>query len=48
MAESKRLLIIDDEPGICDVLRLGFTSEGFDVEIANTGIDHGLMKPTRR
>ena len=37
MAGNKRLLVIDDEPGICDVLRIGFTSEGFDVQVANTG-----------
>ena len=34
-----KLLIVDDDPNICDLLRLYFENEGFIVKTANDGID---------
>ena len=33
----KRILIVEDEPAICDVCRRVLTSEGFEVDIAVNG-----------
>jgi DNA-binding response OmpR family regulator len=38
-AESARLLVIEDEPGIVDFLRRGLEAEGFAVEAALDGIE---------
>jgi CheY-like chemotaxis protein len=35
--KSKRLLIVDDEPGICDVLSIILSDEGAIIETANSG-----------
>ncbi len=37
---SKRILIVDDEPDICEILRFNFEMEGYDVEVAE-GADEG-------
>lgn len=34
-----RLLIVDDEPGICSALKKNFEREGFIVETASTGLE---------
>ena len=34
-----KLLIVDDDPNICDMLRLYFENEGYKVKTANDGID---------
>ena len=34
-----KLLIVDDDPTICDMLRLYFENEGYKVRTANDGID---------
>jgi DNA-binding response OmpR family regulator len=34
---TKRILVVEDEPAICDVCRRVLTGEGFDVEIAVNG-----------
>ncbi len=40
MPESKkRLLIVDDEPGICDLLKIKFQHEGLEVFIAYEGAE---------
>ncbi len=31
-----RILVVDDEPDLCDILRFNLESEGFDVECANS------------
>ena len=36
-AGAKRILIVEDEPAICDVCRRVLTSEGFEVDIAVNG-----------
>ena len=35
---TKRILVVEDEPAICDVCWRVLTNEGFDVEIAVNGI----------
>ncbi len=35
---TKRILVVEDEPAICDVCWRVLTDEGFDVEIAVNGI----------
>lgn len=34
-----KLLIVDDDPNICDMLRLYFENEGYKIKTANDGID---------
>ena len=34
-----KLLIVDDDPNICDLLRLYFENEGYKVKTANNGVD---------
>ena len=34
-----KLLIIDDDPNICDMLKLYFENEGYKVKTANNGVD---------
>ena len=36
-AGVKRILVVEDEPGICDVCRRVLTTEGFEVTIAANG-----------
>ena len=33
---SKRILIVDDEPDICEILRFNLEMEGYDVEVAES------------
>ena len=35
--EVKRILVVEDEPAICEVCQRVLTSEGFDVDIAANG-----------
>ena len=34
-----KLLVIDDDPNICDLLRFYFENEGYEVKTANDGIE---------
>ena len=34
-----KLLIVDDDPNICDMLKLYFENEGYKVKTANNGVD---------
>lgn len=34
-----KLLVVDDDPNICEVLKLYFENEGYEVKCANNGID---------
>lgn len=43
MEEQKRILVIEDEKPIAEILKYGFEKEGFTVACAHTGGD-GLMK----
>ena len=37
MNKKKKVLIVDDDTNICELLRLYIVKDGFDVAIANTG-----------
>jgi len=37
-AEVKKILVVEDEPAICDVCRIVLTNEGLDVDTAVNGI----------
>ena len=37
MAEASRVLVVDDEPGITDLLSMAYRYEGLRVEVAHTG-----------
>lgn len=39
MAQRPRLLLVEDDDAIVDVLVLGFSYEGFEVDVARTGIE---------
>ncbi len=34
---KKKILVVDDEPDICDILKFNLENEGFSVEIAHSG-----------
>ena len=34
-----KLLVIDDDPNICDLLKFYFENEGYEVKTANDGIE---------
>jgi CheY-like chemotaxis protein len=34
---ARRILVIDDEPFICDAIRMMLKSDGYGVEVANSG-----------
>ena len=34
-----KLLIVDDDPNICDMLKLYFENEGYKVKTANDGVE---------
>src|SRR3954469_22204609 len=38
-ADSHRILVVDDEPNIADVVSMALRFQGFDVETAGTGTD---------
>ncbi len=37
MAEKRRVLVVDDEPGILRFVKIGLTSAGYDVTTTNNG-----------
>lgn len=37
MSEKKKLLVVDDDPNICDLIEIYFTKEGFDVKSVMEG-----------
>ena len=39
MADGARVLVVDDEPGICDLVSMALRYEGLDVEVVHTGRD---------
>ncbi len=36
-ASPRRILVVDDEPFVCDAVRMMLAFDGHDVEVANTG-----------
>jgi two-component system, OmpR family, response regulator len=47
-AEQVRVLVVDDEPNIVDVISMALRYEGFDVESASTGADAIAAVAARR
>jgi two-component system OmpR family response regulator len=48
VAEKERILVVDDEPYITDLLATGLAFEGFEVEVASTGTEAmHLLRATR-
>ena len=37
--DNKKLLVVDDDLNICDMLRLYFENEGYTVKTANDGVE---------
>lgn len=44
MEPKKKILIVDDEKDLCEILEFNLESEGFDIDIAHSGED-ALKKP---
>ncbi|QGY43749.1 response regulator [Maribellus comscasis] len=44
MENEQKILIVDDEKDLCEILQFNLESEGFSIEIANSGED-ALKKP---
>ncbi|MGE0020170.1 MAG: response regulator transcription factor [Draconibacterium sp.] len=44
MESKKKILIVDDEKDLCEILEFNLESEGFDIDIAHSGED-ALKKP---
>ena len=44
-AEANRVLVVDDEPNIADVVSMALRFQGFEVETAGTGAD--AVAPSR-
>lgn len=44
MEESYKILIVDDEKDLCEILQFNLESEGFAIDIANSG-EEALEKP---
>ena len=38
-----KLLVIDDDPNICDLLKFYFENEGYEVKTANDGIERSQL-----
>jgi DNA-binding response OmpR family regulator len=47
MDTSKKILIVDDEKDLCEILEFNLESEGFEIEIAHSGED-ALKKPLEK
>ena len=52
--QAGKILVVDDDKNICELLRLYIEKEGFEVDIANDGkralelpLLHGLLSGTR-
>jgi two-component system alkaline phosphatase synthesis response regulator PhoP len=43
MSEKKRILVVDDEPDFCEIVKGQLEKEGFEVELAYDGVE-GLQK----
>ena len=44
---NEKILVVDDDANICELLRLYLTKEGYQVTVANDG-EEGLEKVQRR
>lgn len=43
MSTKKRILVVDDEPDFCSIVQMNLEKEGFEVELAYSGVE-GLEK----
>ncbi len=43
MADKKKVLVVDDEPDFCNIVRSYLEKEGFEVEMAHDGVE-GIAK----
>ncbi len=39
LSMATKILVVDDDPNICDLLRLYFENEGYEVKTANDGVE---------
>ena len=39
MSEKKKILVVDDEPDFCEIVKGQLEKEGFDVELAYAGVE---------
>lgn len=44
MSDSYKILVVDDEKDLCEILQFNLSSEGFDIDIAYSG-EEALTKP---
>jgi DNA-binding response OmpR family regulator len=44
MEQSYKILVVDDEKDLCEILQFNLASEGFDIEVAYSG-EEALTKP---
>jgi DNA-binding response OmpR family regulator len=44
MSDSYKILVVDDEKDLCEILQFNLSSEGFDIEVAYSG-EEALNKP---
>lgn len=44
MEENQKILIVDDEKDLCEILQFNLESEGFSIEVAHSG-EEALKKP---
>lgn len=44
MSDSYKILVVDDERDLCEILQFNLTSEGFDIDVAYSG-EEALNKP---
>jgi DNA-binding response OmpR family regulator len=47
MADNKKILIVDDERDLCEILQFNLESEGFHTELAHSG-EEALRKPIEK
>lgn len=47
MEETKKILIVDDEKDLCEILQFNLESEGFDIDVAHSG-EEALKKPLEK
>jgi DNA-binding response OmpR family regulator len=44
MSDPYKILVVDDEKDLCEILQFNLTSEGFEIDVANSG-EEALTKP---
>lgn len=44
MSKKYKILVVDDEQDLCEILQFNLMSEGFDIDVANSG-EEAIEKP---